>query len=122
MQYCSVIYLDKIQKTIFVSIVFITVAAWLFSIERPDMMEAMMALNPMAVTIFVSSWTIGMAAMMFPAIVPMVLLYNRMISNSHNDNNDAYGADSMFGGPRQNGSNSEQKKNGYGYGYGKYDP
>jgi hypothetical protein len=119
MQYCSVIYLDKIQKTIFVSIVFITVAAWLFSIERPDMMEAMMALNPMAVTIFVSSWTIGMAAMMFPAIVPMVLLYNRMISNSHNDNNDAYGANSMFGGPRQNVCNSEQKKNGYGY--GKYD-
>jgi hypothetical protein len=101
MQYCSVIYLDKIQKTIFVSIVFITVAAWLFSIERPDMMEAMMALNPMAVTIFVSSWTIGMAAMMFPAIVPLVLLYNRMLSNSQNGNNDAYGAKSMFGGPSQ---------------------
>ena len=91
--------MDKIQKTIFVSIVLISAVAWLFSIEQPDMMEAMMTLNPMAVAIFVSSWTIGMAAMMFPAIVPMVLLYNRMISNSHNDNNDAYGAKSMFGGP-----------------------
>jgi predicted metal-binding membrane protein len=46
-----------------------------------------MTLNPVAVAIFVSSWTIGMAAMMFPAIVPMVLLYNHMIYNSHNDNN-----------------------------------
>ncbi len=105
--------MDKIQKTIFVSIVFISVVAWLFSIEQPDMMEAMMTLNPMAVTIFVSSWTIGMAAMMFPAIVPMVLLYNRMISNSHNETNDAYGANSMFGGRRHNVSKSEQKKNGW---------
>jgi predicted metal-binding membrane protein len=105
--------LDKIQKAIFVSIVFTSVVAWLFSIEQPDMMEAMMTLNPMAVAIFVSSWTIGMAAMMFPAIVPMVLLYNRMISNSHNGNNDAYGADSVFGCPKQNVSNSEQDKNGW---------
>ena len=50
-------------------------------------MEAMMTLNPIAVTIFTISWTIGMAAMMFPAIIPMVLLYNRIISNEHNNNN-----------------------------------
>ncbi len=48
-------------------------------------MEAMMTLNPVAVTIFTISWTIGMAAMMFPAIIPMVLLYNRIISNTNND-------------------------------------
>jgi len=46
-----------------------------------------MTLNPIAVTIFTISWTIGMAAMMFPAIIPMVLLYNRIISNEHNNNN-----------------------------------
>ena len=36
------------------------------------------------------SWTIGMAAMMFPAITPMVLLYNRLIkrSNSSSDGDD----------------------------------
>lgn len=44
-----------------------------------------MTLNPVAVTIFTMSWTIGMAAMMFPAIIPMVLLYNRIISNTYND-------------------------------------
>jgi predicted metal-binding membrane protein len=105
--------LDKIQTAILVSIVFISAVAWIFSVDQPNMMAAMMSLNPMAVAIFVSSWTVGMAAMMFPAIVPMVLLYNRMVSDSHNDINDAYGANSVFGsgGPRQNVSNSEQKRN-----------
>lgn len=51
------------------------------------MIEAMMTLNPLAVTIFTISWTIGMAAMMFPAIIPMVLLYNRLISTSQEDVN-----------------------------------
>jgi predicted metal-binding membrane protein len=65
----------------------ISIITWLFSIEQPDMMEAMMTLNPVAVTIFTISWTVGMAAMMFPAIIPMVLLYNRLISVSLKDNN-----------------------------------
>lgn len=47
-----------------------------------------MTLNPIAVSIFTISWTIGMAAMMFPAIIPMVLLYNRVISNDHNNKNN----------------------------------
>ena len=46
-----------------------------------------MTLNPLAVTIFAISWTIGMAAMMFPAIIPIVLLYNRLISTSQEDVN-----------------------------------
>ncbi|MBA3977769.1 MAG: DUF2182 domain-containing protein [Nitrosopumilus sp.] len=72
----------------------------------------MMILNPMAVAIFVFSWTIGMAAMMFPAIVPMVLLYNRMVSKGHNDNNVGYGAGSIFRGSYHDFDDSEQKKNG----------
>jgi predicted metal-binding membrane protein len=49
------------------------------------MMETMMTLNPIAVLIFTGSWTVGMAAMMFPAIVPMVLLYNRLIVEDNNN-------------------------------------
>jgi predicted metal-binding membrane protein len=79
--------LDKSQKIIFISLISISAITWLFSIEQPDMMEAMMTLNPIAVTIFTISWTIGMAAMMFPAIIPMVLLYNRIISNNQDNNN-----------------------------------
>ncbi|HET6590233.1 MAG TPA: DUF2182 domain-containing protein [Candidatus Nitrosocosmicus sp.] len=79
--------MDKSQKIILSSIISISAITWYFSIEQPDMIEAMMTLNPLAVTIFTISWTIGMAAMMFPAIIPMVLLYNRLISTSQEDVN-----------------------------------
>jgi predicted metal-binding membrane protein len=79
--------LDKSQKIILSLIISISAITWYFSIEQPDMMEAMMTLNPLAVIIFAISWTIGMAAMMFPAIIPMVLLYNRLISTSQEDVN-----------------------------------
>jgi predicted metal-binding membrane protein len=47
----------------------------------------MMTPNPIAVLVFTVSWTVGMAAMMFPSIVPMVLLYNRLIVGDNNSNN-----------------------------------
>ena len=79
----------KVQKIILVFLIFTSLVAWLFSIRQPDMMmmETMITLNPIAVLIFTVSWTVGMAAMMFPAIVPMVLLYNRLIVG---DNNSDY--------------------------------
>jgi predicted metal-binding membrane protein len=52
----------------------------------------MMTYDSIAIALFTVSWTTGMAAMMFPAISPMVLLYNRLIKN--NDNN----ADSISNG------------------------
>jgi predicted metal-binding membrane protein len=45
------------------------------------MMAAMTTYNPLAISLFAASWTAGMAAMMFPAIVPMVLLYNAFVTN-----------------------------------------
>ena len=78
----------KVQKIILVSLIFTSLIAWLFSINQPDrMMETMMILNPISVLVFTVSWTVGMAAMMFPAIVPMVLLYNRLIVGDNNSNN-----------------------------------
>jgi predicted metal-binding membrane protein len=78
----------KVQKIILVSLIFTSLIAWLFSINQSDMMmETMMTLNPIAVLVFTISWTVGMAAMMFPAIVPMVLLYNRLIVGDNNTNN-----------------------------------
>lgn len=76
----------KIQKIILASLLCTSLAAWLFSISQPEMMmETMMTLNPIALLIFTVSWTVGMAAMMFPAIVPMVLLYNRLIVEDNNN-------------------------------------
>ena len=81
----------KVQKIILASLIFVSLIAWLFAIKDPDMlimMEAMMTLNPIAISIFTVSWTIGMAAMMFPAIIPMVVLYNRLIVGNNNNNSD----------------------------------
>jgi predicted metal-binding membrane protein len=48
------------------------------------MMKVMKSYNPVLISIFTASWTAGMAAMMFPAIIPMVLLYNKLITNQSN--------------------------------------
>lgn len=49
------------------------------------MMVAMTTYNPLSISLFTASWTAGMAAMMFPAIAPMVLLYNKFVTNKENN-------------------------------------
>ena len=82
--------MERIQKIILISIISIAAISWVLSKDQPDMMVAMMNYNPVAISLFTISWTIGMTAMMFPAITPMVLLYNRLIkrSNSSSDGGD----------------------------------
>ena len=46
------------------------------------MSSMMMFYNPVALSLFTGIWTVGMAAMMFPAISPMVLLYDRLIRSN----------------------------------------
>ena len=50
------------------------------------MMVAMTTYNPLSISLFTASWTAGMAAMMFPAITPMVLMYNRFATNNREGN------------------------------------
>jgi predicted metal-binding membrane protein len=80
----SKIPMDRIQKAIFISIISTAVISWVLSKDQPDMMKAMMTYDPIAISLFAASWTVGMAAMMFPAITPMVLLYNRLINRDNN--------------------------------------
>ena len=75
--------MDRIKKIILISIISIAAISWFLSKEQPDMMSAMISYNPVAISLFTISWTIGMAAMMFPAITPMVLLYNKLINRSN---------------------------------------
>src|ERR671938_78945 len=77
--------MNKLQKIIVLTLVSTSALAWVMSKDQPDMMKAMMTYDSIAIALFTVSWTTGMAAMMFPAISPMVLLYNRLIKN--NDNN-----------------------------------
>ena len=92
--------MDLIQKIILISIISIAAISWILSKDQPDMMMAMMDYNPIAILLFSISWTIGMAAMMFPAIAPMVLLYNRLTKHSNGSGNS--------GNAIGKGSNSSQ--------------
>jgi predicted metal-binding integral membrane protein DUF2182 len=74
--------MDMIQKAILISLISIAAISWVFSNYQIDMMKAMMTYDPIAVSLFTISWTVGMTAMMFPSITPMVLLYNRLIRAS----------------------------------------
>src|ERR671925_561903 len=76
--------MERLQKILLISLVSISATSWLVSQTfQVEMMSAMMApYNALSVTLFVAVWTAGMAAMMFPAISPVVLLYNRLIKNA----------------------------------------
>jgi predicted metal-binding membrane protein len=75
---------NKTQKAVIASLVGTSAVAWIASVQQPDMMVAMTTYNPLAISLFTASWTAGMAAMMFPAITPMVLLYNTFVTSKDN--------------------------------------
>jgi predicted metal-binding membrane protein len=78
--------LNKIQKAVIASLIATSALAWIASINQPDMMVAMTTYNLLSISLFTASWTAGMAAMMFPAITPMVLMYNRFATNNREGN------------------------------------
>jgi predicted metal-binding membrane protein len=78
--------MNRIQKILIFSLIFISAIMWLVSLQQYDTMMStmMMFYNPIALSIFTLIWVTGMAAMMFPAISPMVLLYDRLIKSDNN--------------------------------------
>ncbi len=76
--------MDRLQKILLVALISTSAGAWIVSQAfQADMMNAMAAPHSaVSVSLFVAVWTAGMAAMMFPAISPVVLLYNRLVKNS----------------------------------------
>jgi predicted metal-binding membrane protein len=76
--------MDRLQKALLISLVSISAAAWAVSRAfQADMMSAMMTpYSALSLSLFVAVWTTGMAAMMFPAISPVVLLYNKLVKNN----------------------------------------
>ena len=82
----------KTSTLVIIAIVIsITLLTWLVSIWQYDaMMFSMMTFyhNPAALSLFVVLWTAGMAAMMFPAIVPMILVFNRLVNTNNATSNN----------------------------------
>ena len=82
--------LNKVQKIILLFIILTSAASWFLLSRQFDadnnnvMMRAMMLYDPISISLFTATWTVGMAAMMFPAITPMVFLYNRLIRGGDN--------------------------------------
>jgi predicted metal-binding membrane protein len=81
--------MNNLQKIILVSLITISGVSWFLSINQPEMMNIMKSYNPLLIVLFVVSWTFGMAAMMFPAIVPMVLLYSKLLTNKQSDSDSS---------------------------------
>ena len=81
--------MDRVPKAIVMSLIATSALAWIASINQPDMMVAMTTYNPLSISLFTASWTVGMAAMMFPAITPMILMYNRLVINTKNRDNQS---------------------------------
>ena len=73
--------MNNLQKIIIISLLSTAGLSWLLSAIQPDMMSLMTSYNPLLISLFTASWTASMAAMMFPATGPMVLLYNKLITN-----------------------------------------
>jgi predicted metal-binding membrane protein len=74
--------MNNIQKLIILSLVATSGLAWTISFATTDiMMNTMMIVdyNLLNVSLFTVIWTSGMIAMMFSAIMPMILLYNKII-------------------------------------------
>lgn len=77
--------MKKLQKIIIIALVTVAGFSWFLSAIQPDMMDLMTGYSLIPILIFTASWTVGMAAMMFPAIVPMVVIYDRLITSEQSE-------------------------------------
>jgi predicted metal-binding membrane protein len=77
----------KISTLVIITIaISISMLTWFVSIWQYDVMMSSMMIfyqSPTALSLFTVIWTAGMAAMMFPAIIPMILVYNRLIDTKN---------------------------------------
>lgn len=99
----------KTSTLVIIAIVIsITLLTWLVSIWQYDaMMFSMMTFyqNLAALFLFVVLWTVGMAAMMFPAILPMIFVFNRLVNTNNTSNNNPCNSNSIGQIAYHSGSN-----------------
>ena len=83
--YISTTGMDRLQKILLIALISTSAGAWIASQAfQEDMMIAMAKpYSPLSVSLFAAVWTAGMAAMMFPAISPVILLYSKLVKNSY---------------------------------------
>ena len=70
--------LDRAQLVVLGALLALAVVAWLVTNERMGGMESMPGMDLGALGFFVTVWVVMMVAMMFPAIAPAALTYERL--------------------------------------------
>jgi len=70
--------LDRARLVLLGALLALAVAAWLVTNDRMGGMEAMPGMTLGSFGFFVTVWVVMMAAMMFPAVAPTVLTYDRL--------------------------------------------
>jgi predicted metal-binding membrane protein len=82
--------MERIHLVLIISLVFVSIIMWIIAAQQYDTMMStmMMFQDPLSLSIFTLIWTAGMAAMMFPAISPMILLYDRLIKTSNTSSSE----------------------------------
>jgi predicted metal-binding membrane protein len=70
--------LDRAQLVLLGALLALAVVAWLVTNERMGAMESMPGMGLGALGFFVTVWVVMMVAMMFPAVAPTVLTYDRL--------------------------------------------
>ena len=70
--------LDRAQLVLLGALLALAVVAWLVTNERMGAMESMPGMGLGALGFFVTVWVVMMVAMMFPAVAPAVLTYDRL--------------------------------------------
>jgi predicted metal-binding membrane protein len=85
--YISSSSMDKLQKILLIALISTSAGAWIASQAfQNDIMVAMNTpYNLLSISLFAAVWTAGMAAMMFPAISPVILLYSKLVKNSYSN-------------------------------------
>ncbi len=76
--------MSRARAGILVGLVALTAASWVFLFDRSGDMDAHEAMTPtmgMGAPLFLAVWIAMMAATMFPAVAPMVLMYARIAAN-----------------------------------------
>src|SRR5436190_20425276 len=69
---------DRLELGLILLLLALAAIAWLATGDRMAGMDAGPGTDPGALGFYVSVWVVMMAAMMFPSIAPMVLVYNRV--------------------------------------------
>lgn len=84
--------MDRNEKVILICILSIVAISYVFSKDQPNMMKAVMLYDATEISFFI----LGMAAMMLPSIIPVILLYNSQILDRNDRGNNDNSGDTCF--------------------------